>query len=274
MKPFQTRERSRGAVLVSIAIHVVAGAFLLWVLSIPLPIEEFFHRQKDVSIPVERISFVQVPNEGETRPGRSGGDGRPVSERPPAPIVAPTETPSTIPTTPTEAPSSGGSGPVVGRGGPTEGITPSYSDPRLWHPDAPLATAPRTLEQDLDSLLATAAKTKADSLAIIAQQRRQGTDWTFEKGGKKYGIDGKNIYVADIKIPAALLALLPINQQANPQALERNRAISAMNADIAFQAQRAMNEEEFQAAVKRIRQRKERERNEKQLAGDGEKGNQ
>jgi hypothetical protein len=274
VRPFQTRERSRGAVLVSIAIHVVAGALLLWVLSIPLPIEEFFHRQKDVSIPVERISFVQVPNEGETRPGRSGGDGRPVTDKPPAPIVAPTETPSTIPTVPSEAPSSGGSGPVVGRGGPTEGITPSYSDPRLWHPDAPLATAPRTLEHDLDSLLATAAKTKADSLAIIAQQRRQGTDWTFEKGGKKYGIDGRNIYVADIKIPAALLALLPINQQANPQALERSRAIAAMNADIAYQAQRAMNEEEFQAAVKRIRERKERERNGKQLAGDGEKGNQ
>lgn len=274
MKPFATRERSRGAVLVSIAIHVVAGTLLLWVLSIPLPIQEFFRRQRDVSIPVERISFVQVPNDGETRPGRSGGDGRPSSERPPAPIVAPAETPSSIPVAPADTPAPGGRGPVVGRGGPTEGITPSYSDPRLWRPDAPLATAPRTLEQDLDSLLATAAKTKADSLAIIAQQRRQGTDWTFEKGGKKYGLDGKHIYVADIKIPAALLALLPINQQANPQALERSRAIAAMNADIAFHAQRAMNEEEFQAAVKRIRERKERERNEKQLAGEGTRGDQ
>jgi hypothetical protein len=276
VNPFHRRERSRGAYLASIAVHIVVGAALLWVLSIPLPLDDFFSRQRDVSLPIERISFIQVPNTGENTPGRSGGDNRPVRATPPAPIIAPSEIPSSIAPAPTEVPPQSGSGPVVGRGGPLEGITPSYTDPRLWHPDANVVTAPRTLERDLDSLLATAAKNKADSLAILAEQARRGTDWTFQKGGKKYGLDGKNIYVANLKIPAALLALLPINQQANPQSLERARSLAAMNADIAFHAQRAMNEEEFQSAVKRIRERKEKERREKQIAGDDgvEKGTQ
>ncbi|HJU87829.1 MAG TPA: hypothetical protein VJ672_00465 [Gemmatimonadaceae bacterium] len=274
MNPFLRKERSRGAYLVSIAIHIVVGAALLWVLSIPLPLDEFFMRRRDVSLPIERISFIQVPNTGANTPGRSGGDGRPVRAAPPAPIIAPNEIPSEIAPAPASTAPESGSGPVIGRGGPLEGITPSYTDPRIWSPDANVATAPRTLERDLDSLLANAAKTKADSLAIIAAQQRRGTDWTFEKGGKKYGLDGKNIYVANLKIPAALLALLPINQQANPQALERGRALAAMNADIAFHAQRAMNEEEFQTAVKRIRERKERERREKVVAEQKEGGTQ
>jgi hypothetical protein len=269
MKPFGGQERTRGAYFVSLAIHIVVGAVLLWVLSIPLPLQEFFTRQRDVSLPIERISFVQVPNTGTDTPGRSGGDGRPVTDARSAPVVAPTEMPSAIPTASTQPVTEAGTGPVVGRGGPQTGITPSYTDPRLWHPEGAVATAPRTLERDLDSLLANAAKTKADSLAIIAAQQRRATDWTFERGGKKYGLDQKNIYVANLKIPTALLALLPINQQANPQALERGRAIAAMNADIAFHAQRAMNEEEFQIAVKRIRERRERERREKQVAEEG-----
>jgi hypothetical protein len=37
-----------------------------------------------------------------------------------------------------------------------------------------------------------------------------------------------------------------------------------MHDDITFEAQRAMNEDEFRAAVKRIRERKERERKAKE----------
>src|SRR5688500_20391400 len=98
----------------------------------------------------EQISFISIPNRGETTPGRDGGDGLPERPNsPPArtePLVAPSETPSAIPPV-TAAPRQeevGGSGPLVGRGGPVRGIVPSYSDPRVWtDPHAPLLALPR-----------------------------------------------------------------------------------------------------------------------------------
>ena len=33
--------------------------------------------------------------------------------------------------------------------------------------------------------------------------------WVTEVAGKKFGLDSKNIYVAGLKIPAVVLALLP-----------------------------------------------------------------
>jgi hypothetical protein len=80
------------------------------------------------------------------------------------------------------------------------------------------------------------------------------------EGDKKYGIDQRKIYLGPVEIPTAVLALLPINAQANPQSLDRNRALDLQRADIANHAQRAVTEEEFKEAIKRIRERKERER--------------
>jgi hypothetical protein len=100
-----------------------------------------------------------------------------------------------------------------------------------------------------------------DSLAIAQRGRKPG-DWTVERGGKKYGIDQRNIYLGSITLPTALLALLPINRQANPTEIGRERSLALMSADIHYQAERAITEDEFKAAVKRIRDRKERERRE------------
>ncbi|MGQ0714718.1 MAG: hypothetical protein ACT4PJ_13460 [Gemmatimonadaceae bacterium] len=273
------KRRIDGSVAVSIAIHVVAGVGLLWVLSIPYPLRELLERTRPRVQP-ERISFVSIPNRGETTPGQSGGDGLP--ERPDAaptstqPLVAPSETPSAI-ETPREAPveAVGGSGPLVGRGGPVRGIVPSYSDPRVWtDPSARSLALPRSISDQLDSMLVVGTQRVRDSLALASTQRRPG-DWSWTRDGKKYGWDSLGIHLGGITIPreALLLAGLFANVDAasNPSVAERARVIRSMTQDINYHAPRAMNAEEFRTAVKRIRERKDRERREAREAAEKDK---
>jgi predicted ribosome quality control (RQC) complex YloA/Tae2 family protein len=72
-------------------------------------------------------------------------------------------------------------------------------------------------------------------------------------------MDRNKIYIGDHSIPTAILALLPLNSGTNPIKNREERALNAQRVEIQEQAQRAMNEEEFREAVKRIRERKERE---------------
>ena len=155
-----------------------------------------------------------------------------------------------------------GSGPVVGTPGPARGARPSFSDPRVWVPPADVVSAPKTPTERLDSTFQARLKAHQDSVELAAGPRRDPTDWTLERDGKKYGIDKTYIHLGNLRLPTALLALLPMNAQGNQQAIDRERALNAMHNDIMYQAQRAMNEDEFRAAVKRIRERRERERRE------------
>jgi len=272
------RSRVDGSVAVSIALHVAFGAFLLWVFSIPYPLREMLERTRPRVAP-EQISFISIPNRGVTTPGRSGGDGLPERpDRPAAPtrtLVAPSTTPSEIPPAPASPQREedvGGSGPLVGRGGPVRGIVPSYSDPRVWtDPNAIVLALPRSVSEQLDSMLVTGTQRVRDSMALASAQRKPG-DWTWTKDGKKYGWDAAGIHLGGITIPRELLALggalAKVDAASNPQVAERARAIRAMTADINYNAPRAMNAEEFRTAVKRIRERKERERREAREAAE------
>jgi hypothetical protein len=124
---------------------------------------------------------------------------------------------------------------------------------------------PRSQSQRLDSVIMARLQPHLDSLeAIAAHQGKAPGDWTFTKDGKKWGMDPKNIYIGDHAIPTAILALLPLNKGANPITSGENKAFAYQHQDIQFNAQRAMNEEEFNEAVKRIRERKQREHDEDQ----------
>ena len=258
------KRRISGSLLISIAVHIVFGAALLWVLSIPAPFNQWLKQYRGAPIPVERIGFLQLPNRGTNVPGRSGGNGRPVTRHrgPAAPLTAPTTVPTGIPQPVPGAAGApeAGSGPVVGRGGAEQGIVPSFSDPRLWLPPGPVVTAPKTPSQRLDSAIVARLQVHLDSMqAIAANAGRAPGDWTFEKNGKKYGIDSKKIYIGDHTLPTAILALLPLNSGGNPILAQQDKALAFQRAEIMENAQRAMNEEEFREAVKRIRERKQRE---------------
>jgi len=259
--------RPSGALLISIAVHIVLGAALLWVLSIPAPFKQWYQRYR-AEIPEEHITYVvaQPPRPTATAPtpGRSGGNGRPMTrpEPPPPPLTAPTHIPSAIPPAPpaAEHKAETGTGPVVGKGGATAGVTPSFSDPRIWLPPGAQTFPPKSPTERLDSALASRIEAHRDSMAAIAAAAgKQPGDWTFEKNGKKYGIDKNKIYIGDHSIPTAILALLPLNSGTNPIENQRQKVLDFQSREIAEQAQRGMNEAEFREAVKKIRERKERE---------------
>jgi hypothetical protein len=130
----------------------------------------------------------------------------------------------------------------------------------------PEAVAPPALTGDakLDSAIGARVMAYRDSVATYAIQpnKFERGDWTVGKDGNKYGIDKQFIRLGKFSIPTALLGLLPMNQQGNPIAYEREKRLAMMRNEILEQASQAMNEDEFRRAVKAIRERKEKERKE------------
>lgn len=266
-------------VLQLLIIFIVVPSFV-----VPVAMD-FLRDDRGNAVMPERISFITaVPQStGPSREApREGGDGREPAETPseaaaPAPvIVAPTTVPTGVPSAPAApAAPSGGVGPLVGGGGPTAGVRPSFNDPRLWispsnEIEAPMV--PLTRADSLEIMLRDNAIAYMDSVerATPSGGRAPG-DWTFtSRSGKKYGVDSKYIRLGDFSIPTAVLALLPMNtNQANPVAMERARRLMSMRGEIMEQAERRQRDDDFHAAVRALRERKERERREAQQATQG-----
>jgi hypothetical protein len=265
--PEGARKKLSPAFLVSVGVHIVVAIAFMRMLILN---GELSPNPKRLTVPQERVGFVRLAQPGaKPTAGRVGGDGRPEKSReihviPPKAV--PTEIPAQTPSVrkPTDE---GGTGPLVGGGGPSRGVRPSYSDGRLWTPPSPIVSPPKTVAQTIDSLIADAIAPYNDSTAAAAQ-RRDPTDWTIQKGGYKWGIDRRAIHLGPFSVPTALLAMLPLNIQGNPTTMERDRAFAAMNRDISWHAQQAINDADFMKAVRSIRERKERERA-AALAGSG-----
>jgi hypothetical protein len=262
-EPTAEKARRTRPLAVSIVVHVLLAALFVRFLVSPAAFTMIFGRAHSPEIPAERIGFLQLPkSSGPAVQGKSGGDNRPVSKTAPKKLVAPTSIPTAIPSVPVvTAPQEpeGGSGPLVGTGGPARGIRPTYTDPRVWAAPGDIVAAPKSAKEKLDSAVASIIAPYNDSVAAAAGGRRPG-DWTFERGGRKYGIDEKYIRLGKISIPTAILALLPINTTGNPTMNDRNRLQNQLHADIFWNAQRGMNEADFKKAVRSIRERKEREK--------------
>ncbi len=262
------------AFVVQIAlIAIIVPAFL-----VPVALDLIRDDAGERIVP-ERISFeIALPTDRPTerRPARAGGDNRPISERPPsaaAPLVPPTSIPSMLPTAPAvPSPPGGGAGPIIGGGGPLEGVQPSFTDSRLWvrHNDVVIAPIiPLTRADTLRIRLAERLIAVEDSLAGLpndAGHRFFQGDWTTRVGGQKVGVDPGFIRLGPVSIPTAALALMPMNVQANPTAMERVQRLASMREDIQRQAYRSMREDEFYAAVRALRARRERERQEREAA--------
>jgi hypothetical protein len=149
---------------------------------------------------------------------------------------------------------------------PAELIRPGLADGRLWV--RPLPLPPKELAKRLskshtelvDSAVTAIVQGYLDSIANEPSASAQTLpSWTKEIAGKKFGIDSKNIYIAGLKIPAAVLALIPI-PAGN---LDQNQAynhLMDLRADLEYAAQRAENLDEFKAMIRDMRLRKERER--------------
>jgi len=267
-QPEVRRKRLSPAFLLSLGVHVVVAIAFMRMLILNA---DFSTAPKRQTAAPERVGFVRLAHPGEKpTPGRAGGDGRPEVSRE-IHVVAPSVVPTRIPVpelTTVKPREDGGTGPLIGGGGPVRGVRPNYSDGRLWTPPSPIVEAPKTVAQTIDSLIAEGIAPYNDSVAAAAR-RRDPTDWTVEKGGYKWGIDRKAIRLGPVSIPTALLAMLPLNIQGNPTTMDRDRAFATMNRDISVHAQQAINDADFMKAVRSIRERKERERAAAQQASSG-----
>jgi hypothetical protein len=259
------RPRRSGPLLFSLAIHVLAGIALVNVV---------FHydfsglRGPRRPAPVaEQITYVATAPAG----GAAGGSGAsaPAKAKEPARgLVAPVRVPTAI--APAPAPAGGTPGGVaggtgVGGGqGAATGIVPADPDPRLSADAHQFIPLPKTHGQRVDSALHAMIFAYNDSVAkAAALAGRKPGDWTFEKGGQKWGIDGSKIYLGKFAIPSAVLAALPLRIQGNPGETIADRLVTTRRGEVAEHAQSQYHDDEFKSAVKRIRERKDKERRER-----------
>lgn len=261
------RRRSRRP-WVAVAVSVAAHAALFVFGSITGRLPEIPRRPS-------LIVMLAPPAEGPRdapmsyRPGRraDGQSGRGVVPTP-APPQPKSETPVVVqpPEPETErldtgvAPASPRRPAVIGR------IGPDLAQGRLWV--RPLPLPPKELAERLsrkthaelvDSAVTRIVQGYLDSIAADPSSRSAGLpSWTTNVAGTKFGLDSSNIYIAGLKIPAAVLALLPI-PGGN---IDQNRAynhLMSMRADLQYAAQRSQNLQEFKDMIRDMRLRKERD---------------
>ena len=264
---FRRRQQPRplGAVVVAVGFNALLLLFLAQTLQLPAAWTSLFRHAPDAA---ERIQYVAtapaVGGPSVQAAPRAGGDGlAPRQGARSRPLVAPAAVPSALPAVPEggagEAPA-GGTGAVIGGGGPTAGLVPRYTQPSVWVTPGPAPRVPRSNAEQLDSILAFDV---ARELSLKPPPGRAPGDWTTERNGRKYGMDQQYIHLGKFSIPNAVLALLPLNVQANPTDIDRERRLASMRLEINEQASRAMSEDDFRSAVRNIRERTDRERAER-----------
>lgn len=251
----QERHRPWAVLGGSIVLHLALLAALL-----------FYGRVPSMVTPPGQVRLVELPRPGT--PVTRTRASRRATVRAPQEVVA-TRVPRVVAAdNPVGLP-----GESAGPGAPAEQpqadrygrIGPALATGRVWMPPLPLP--PRELATRLsrshselaDSAVTAIIQAFLDSIATDPATRAvRAPDWTTTLGGAKFGLDARWIYLAGLKIPTALLALLPIPVRGNDQkAFDRS---DALYRDLRQAAQRAANVAEFKQAIKDIRERKEAER--------------
>ena len=269
LNPFK-QKRSKRWWTISIVVHTIV-VLLLAQIVFRYPLGQLMGIPRE-KIQQERLHYIALPKPA----GAEGGVTTPNAAQPaaPAPLKAPAVTPSTITNPPVldsvRSRSAGATGTGLGDVGVglATGVAPRLPDSRISLVPGDLAAVPRTVSESVDSVISLAIGIVNDSLAMVAGQRKPG-DWTVKGKGGTWGWDPNgNIRLGKFTIPGALLALLPLNVQSRTSPIEQ-RSVAWIRQDIQFHAQRSITEDEFRASVKRIRERKERERRQKMLAASG-----
>jgi len=258
----RSRRWSRWAWAASVAFHLALA--LTWVIEGRLPDVPRRPVQPIVLVPLaDSARVVEMPYRvPQTVVGGREQRRPPRPRRLPPAVAVPqvAEVPHvTIPvdTGPRPAPPVGPS--RVGR------IGPDLGDGLLWV--RPLPLPPKELAQRLrksheelvDSAVTATIQAFLDS---VAREPTSATaalpTWTTDIAGKKVGLDQKYIYLGGLKIPAAVLALLPVGGGMNQQkAFDRTNDLLT---DLRIAANRATTVAEFKDAIRDMRLRKDRER--------------
>lgn len=252
----------------SLALH--AAIIAVWLRTRP-PSQPAAAGQLIVLLPRAAYRPVTLPNYAPSRAFRPPARVRvPPSRRAAAPkptprVAAPVAAASD--TLPAGGGGEGGRGDTLaGLAAGTGTLRPSLADSVLWV--RPLPVTPSELREVLadsdaakvDSAVTVILQAYLDSLAREPEARGMKLpSWVAKVGGKKFGVDQNYVYIAGIKIPAVVLALLPLPQGNIDQARAYNHLMD-MRADLERAAQRAATMDEFKEQIREIRERKEQER--------------
>lgn len=229
--------------------------------------------------PRSGVSLIELPPVGGATEGVRPSFGPVEAARLPA--VRPSALPSPIDIPePTAQPDT--SAPAARQPGGPVRIGPGLAQGKLWV--RPLPLPPQELAQRLarthtelvDSAVTAVIQAFLDSAAMDPASRATALpSWTTTIGGTKFGLDSKYLYIAGLKIPAAILALLPMPPGNESKAFDRS---GRMYDDLRYAAQRSATLDEFKDVIKDIRSRKEREReferNQRTPPSDSETPNQ
>jgi hypothetical protein len=260
---------------IAIAASVAAHAVLIMLFTVEARLPQLPHRppQMIVLAPLakgpEAVEMRYHP--GRLRAGQTGRDAGPGvgrrELRPPRRAVPPPDVVQQAPAPPPPAVDTGSAAPAPRRPPLIGRIGPELAEGRLWV--RPLPLPPKELASRLsrkrhtelvDSAVNAIVQGYLDSIASDPASRSVGLpSWTTQIAGKKFGLDSSNIYVAGLKIPAAVLALLPI-PAGNIDQNQAYNHLMTMRADLQYAAQRSQNLEEFKQMIRDMRLRKERER--------------
>jgi hypothetical protein len=148
-------------------------------------------------------------------------------------------------------------------------IAPRFAGGVVWV--EPLPYTPRELAAMIsgrspsaihDSAVVALTQRFLEAMAAQAERERANrpADWTTSIGDQKVGLDAQWIYLGPLKVPTILLGLLPIDFGGNPTELDRARRLAAMRDDLLIAGRRSANLAEFQAAVRRLREEREAQR--------------
>lgn len=278
------RSRDRGwwiAIAASVVVHIVIlsveASDWFWASGTPPEVQLV---QLTPDLP--QVDMTYQPPQPPRRRERRAPEEKPVPAAPdlpapPAPQVAVAEQPG-IPSAqadtggvPVEAPTA-----TAPRGIPR--LRPMMGEGKLWV--QPLPFAPQELAQRLsrthyelvDSAVSDIVQHYIDSLLTTpTPYDSRPPAWTTKIAGKTFGIDQNYIYLGGLKIPSAILALLPLPTMNNMD-LRYSQRLNDMRADLQYAAARAQTMEEFKRAIKELRERREREhefeRNQKKAPAD------
>ncbi|MEO8624039.1 MAG: hypothetical protein ABI625_23370 [bacterium] len=267
------RRREPAPLLLSIAIHV-GVAFAILNAAFHYDFSSLSAPHAPSPPPPEKIAYFSVAPPGGAPGARDSLGPAAKATQPSRGLVAPVRVPDAI--APPAPPTAGTPGGVVGgrgRGGEvtaTTGIVPGDPDPRLSNDPHEFFPAPKTHAERVDSAVRASIYAYNDSVAKArALAGKAPGDWTYEgKNGQKWGIDGNKIYLGKFAIPSAVLAALPLRIQGNPGETISDRLVTSRRADLLLHADAAFHDDEFKTAVKRIRERKDKERAEKKSADE------
>ena len=147
---------------------------------------------------------------------------------------------------------------VPGRIGPAFGNGQLWVRPLPLPPQTPAQQLRRTDVQLADSVVRAAIRAFLHSTAREpGADRAESPEWSTEIGGKKFGIDKQYVTLAGHKIPAAVLALIPLHGGTNEsKAFDRT---DQLQADLRSATNQARTVDDFRRTISEMRKRKEEE---------------